>query len=115
MKFVLQVIGTFFLGYVFELFLPWYSIAFAAFIMGFILRSKANFIAGFLGIGLLWLFKVWLMDSDTATDLADRVARIFSLSGRMWLYFITMLLGGLVGGFACLTGALLKPKQRSYS
>jgi hypothetical protein len=115
MKFILQVFGVIVLAHMFEIFLPWYSIALAAFVMGYILRSRANFLAGFLGIALLWLFKAWMMNSGTATDLADRVAHIFSLSRTEWLLLVMAFVGGIVGGFAALSGALLKPKHRTYS
>ena len=56
MKFLLQLIVIALLGLVFEMLLPWWSIALAAFAGGFILATRANFLAGFLGIGILWLF-----------------------------------------------------------
>jgi hypothetical protein len=115
MKFILQIFGTIVLAYVLEIFLPWYSIALAAFVMGFLFRSRANFLAGFLGIALLWTLKAWLLNSASASDLADRVAHIFSLRGKEWLMLVMAIVGGLVGGFAGLAGALLKPKPRSYS
>lgn len=115
MKFILQVFGTIVLAYVLEIFLPWYSIALAAFVMGYLFRSKANFLAGFLAIALLWTIKAWLINSGSASDLADRVAHIFSLSGKSWLLVVMAIIGGLVGGFASLTGALLKPKRRSFT
>ena len=115
MKFILQLLGIIFLGYVLEIFLPWYSIAFAAFVMGYAVRSRANFLAGFLGIALLWTLKAWLIDSSSESDLADRVAHIFSLSGKEWLMFVMAIVGGLVGGFAALAGALLRPKRRSFT
>lgn len=112
MKFILQVIGIIILAYVLELLFPWYSIALAAFVMGYAVRSKANFLAGFLGIALLWMIKAWLINSGSESDLADRVAQIFSLSGTEWLMFVMAILGGMVGGFAALAGALLRPRLR---
>ena len=110
MKFVVQLIGIAVLGFVFELFLPWYYIAVAAFIMGYLLKSRANFLAGFLGIAFIWLLKAWLMDSAGATDLTERVAHIFSLKQKELLFLVMAMVGGLVGGFGALSGALLKSK-----
>lgn len=115
MKFILQVFGIIVLAYLLEIFLPWYSIAVAAFAMGYLFRSRANFLAGFLGIALLWTVKAWLLNSASVSDLADRVAHIFSLSGKEWLLLVMAIVGGMVGGFAALAGALLKPKRRSYT
>lgn len=113
MKFILQVFGIIVLAHMFEIFLPWYSIALAAFVMGYIFRSGANFLAGFLGIALLWSFKAWLMNSSAATDLADRVGHIFSLSRKEWLFLLMAVVGGMVGGFSALTGALLRSRQKA--
>ena len=111
MKFILQLFGIIILAYVLEIFLPWYSIAVAAFVMGYAVRSKVNFLAGFLAIALLWTIKAWLIDSGSESDLADRVAHIFSLTGKEWLMVVMAFLGGLVGGFAALAGALLRPRS----
>ena len=111
MKFISQLFGIIILAYVLEIFLPWYSIAVAAFVMGYAVRSKVNFLAGFLAIALLWTIKAWLIDSGSESDLADRVAHIFSLTGKEWLMGVMAFLGGLVGGFAALAGALLRPRS----
>ena len=111
---MLQLLGIFALAYILELFFPWYSIAIAAFIMGYLLKSKANFLAGFLGIAILWLFKAWLIDSSGAADLAERVANIVTLKQKILLFIVMAILGGLVGGFGALSGALLKGKTRNY-
>lgn len=108
MKFIFQIFGTIVLAYVLEIFLPWYSIALAAFVMGFLFRSRATFLAGFLGIALLWTIKAWLLNSASASDLADRVAHIFSLTGKEWLLLVMAIVGGMVGGFAGLAGALMR-------
>lgn len=116
MKFIIQTFVIALMGFVLELFLPWYCIALAAFAMGYVLRSKANFMAGFLGIGLLWLLKAWIMDASSTTELADKVAHIFPLGHKGFLFLLTSILGGLVGGFASLTGSLLhKEKRKSNS
>lgn len=111
MKFILQVLTTAILGYVLELFLPWWSIAVAAFLAGLILRTDANFLAGLLGISLLWLLAAFITDHSATTRLADKVAEIFSLSKPL-LFVVTGLIGGLVGGFAAMTGGALHKGRR---
>jgi hypothetical protein len=115
MKFILQVIAIFVFAYIAELFLPWYSLAIAAFVMGYLLKSKANFLAGFLAIGLLWFTKAWMIDANASADLAQKVALIFPVKEKIWLMLVTAFIGAIVGGFATLTGAILKTeKKRVY-
>jgi hypothetical protein len=112
MRFVFQLIAIMLTAFVFELFLPWYSIAVAGFIFGYGLRSNANFLAGFLGVALLWLGYIILIEASASADLADRVAKIFPVKEKNYLIAITILLGGLVAGFATLTGSLLHPSRK---
>jgi len=112
MKFVIQFIAIALVAFILELFMPWWCIAIAAFVAGYALKSKANFLAGLLGIALLWLIKAWILDGLSAAPLADRVAAIFSLNKPL-LMLATALIGGLVGGFAAMSGAALK-KERRY-
>lgn len=112
MKMILQILAIAMLGYVAELYLPWYSIAFVAFACGYFIRSTANFTAGMIGIILLWGFQIWIIDRDATVDLGARVAQIFPLQQKWILIVVTLFLGALVGGFATLSGSLLKPKRR---
>ena len=74
-------------------------------------KSNANFLAGLSGIALLWLIKAWMLDASASAPLTERVAAIFSLSKPL-LLLVTVLLGGLVGGFASMSGAALKKEKR---
>lgn len=113
MKFILQVIAVIAAGFILELIMPWWCIAIAAFLGGYVLKSNANFLAGFLGIALLWATKAWLIDSSAAEPLTEKVAAIFTISKTM-LFMVTALIGGVVGGFACMSGASLKKEKRRY-
>ena len=107
MKFILQIVVVLVAAFVFELLLPWWSIAIAAVLGGYLFKSNANFFAGFIAIALLWSVDVWLIDSAAAAPLAEKIAAIFSLN-KATLILVTALIGGLVGGFGALTGSLLK-------
>lgn len=111
MKFLIQFIAIAVVAYILELFMPWWCIAIVAFAAGFALKSNANFLAGLLGIGLLWFIQAWLLDFTGSAPLAERVAAIFSLSQPL-LLLVTSLIGGLVGGFAAMSGAALKKEKR---
>jgi uncharacterized membrane protein YesL len=54
------------------------------------------------------------MDAEANTDLTQRVAHIFTLKQKELLFLVMAVIGGLVGGFAALTGSLLKPKAKKY-
>lgn len=116
MKFVLQTILIILVAWILELFAPWYSIAIAAFALGYSVKSNANFLAGFIGVALLWLIRMWITDIQAAgtMNLAEAVSKIFPLNSKSLLFLVTALLGGLVGGFACLTGSLLKKEKSKY-
>jgi hypothetical protein len=113
MKFALQIVFILVFAYVLELFFPWWTIAIAGFLGGVLFNSRSNFGAGFLAIALLWALKALLIEVTAAAPLSDRVAAIFSLDKPL-LFVVTAIIGGLVGGFACMTGsALHKGKKRS--
>lgn len=104
--FIIQVIIIALLGYLLELFFPWWSIAIAAALGGMFLRSTANFWGGFLGIGLLWLLAALLIDFTSPSGLASKVSKIFMMN-RLTLLIVTSIIGAVVGGLSCFTGSLL--------
>jgi hypothetical protein len=108
MKFIIQFLAITFSGHLVAMFLPWYGVAMAAFVMGYFLKSRANFIAGFCAVAVLWVFNAWLLEDASTSDLADRVTRIFLLDDKALLYVLMGVVGGVVGGFAALTGAVLR-------
>lgn len=108
MKFVIQFVAILFSAHLLALFMPWYCIALAAFVMGYMLKSNANFLAGFLAIAALWTFNAWLIDSGSNSDLPIRVANIFPVKHKTLLFLAMALIGGVIGGFAAVTGSLLR-------
>jgi hypothetical protein len=111
MRFAVQIIVIVFVGFVLELFFPWWSVAAAAFVGGLLLNTRLNFLAGFLAVGLLWIGKALISEVSSTSDFADRVARIFMLYNKTLLLLITFLLAGLVGGFASMTGGALRKER----
>ena len=112
MRLAVQMVVILVLGVFLELFLPWWSVAVAAFAGGALVTTRMNFLGGFLAIGVLWLGKAMIMDLSTDSDLAARVAMIFMLQSKTLLILLTLLLGGLVGGFAAMTGGALRKTSR---
>jgi hypothetical protein len=113
MKFLIQFIVIVVLALILELFMPWWCIAIAAFVGGYVSKSKMNFLAGLAAITTLWLLKAAMIEGAAAAPLTERVAAIFSLN-RSLLIIVSALIGGLVGGFAAMTGAALRKEKRKY-
>ncbi len=110
MKFILKVILIASLSYLAELFFPWWSVVFCAFLVGGILPTKGfnDFLAGFLGVGLLWLIFALLIDLDSDSLLAQRIAPVLQMSNALVVTSVTGLLGALAGGFGALSGSQLR-------
>jgi hypothetical protein len=108
MKFIYQVILTATLAFVLQSLLPWWTMAIAAASIGYYFNTKGllSFSAGFLGVGLLWLSMAMFIDVSTQSILTEKINRLLPLNS----FLLTTLIGGLVGGFAALTGALINSK-----
>ncbi len=111
MKFIIALFLTAVLSYISGLYLPWYGIAIAAFIVGLIIpqRSGKAFLAGLLGVFILWVGLAWWIDMKNNGILATRMTHLLPLGGsRILLILVTGLIGSLVGGFAALSGSFLR-------
>lgn len=108
MKFFIQVIATIVVCVLLQLFLPWWSIAIGAFGVACFSSNKSfiSFLAGFVAIGLLWSVFAFYLDIKTDSILTTKINELLPLNA----FILTALIGALVGGFAALTGALLKSK-----
>lgn len=91
----------------FQKLFPWWTMAIGAFLVGFVFSNTGSksFLAGFISIGLLWLGLALYVDNATQSILTEKISQLFPIN----LFVLTSLVGGLVGGFASMTGALLKP------
>jgi hypothetical protein len=120
MKFILKIVFTIATAYLMQMYMPWWSVVIAAFVISLILSSNglSSFFAGFLGVGLLWFFLAWRVDMATESILTEKVAALFSLPNNFLLILITGVIGGLVGGFGALAGSHLRSifmKDRRYA
>lgn len=116
MRFVLAVLLTTALGFIAGKYYPWWSIAIISFMIALLIRQglSAAFFAGFLGIFLLWAALALWIDIQNTTILSHKIAQVFPLGGSsILLILVTALVGGLVGGFAAMSGSSLRaPKRR---
>lgn len=116
MKFVAQILTVALVCLALQLFLPWWSLAIGAFVVGYLfaMNGWASFAAGLLGVGLLWFGMAWYIDYTTQSILTTKVALMFPTKNVPLLFLATSLIGGLVGGFASLTGSAFTYKKRKW-
>jgi hypothetical protein len=108
MKFLIQLVSTIVVCLILQMFLPWWSIAVGAAGVAYVVGNKGStsFLGGFVSIALLWgLFALYL-DIKTNSILTDKINQLLPLNA----FILTTLVGGIVGGFAALTGALAKSR-----
>jgi hypothetical protein len=110
MRFLLSVllIGVF--SFIAGLYLPWWSIALVSFLVLILLPQGLgrSFLAGFLSIFLLWFLLAFIIDNSNGHVLSQKIATLMKLGGQsILLVIISAFLGGLVAGFAALSGSSL--------
>lgn len=116
MKFIVATILTAALAFISGLFLPWWALAFTSLLVALIIHQKAGkaFLAGFLGVFLLWGGLATWIDLQNNHILSQRIAQVLPLGGNSYLLIgVTALVGGLVAGMAALTGSFLRSSPRS--
>mgnify|MGYP003457238537 CR=1 FL=1 len=115
MKFIVATVLTALLAFISGLFLPWWGIAIAAILVAVLVHQKAGkaFLSGLLGVFLLWAGLAWWIDMKNNGVLSERIANILPLNGNSILLIgVTALVGGLVGGFAAMTGSFLRASPK---
>ncbi|HZX58183.1 MAG TPA: hypothetical protein VFE54_05640 [Mucilaginibacter sp.] len=106
MLFLVILILSFLCSY----FLPWWFIAVIAFVTAYYLANKPGkaFLSGFTAIFVAWATLALLKSIPNDNILAEHVAKLFQLPNWILLLLVTSFIGGLVGGMAALSGALVK-------
>lgn len=113
MKFFVTIVLIVLLSFLSGLYLPWWGFALAACLVGALIQQRPwlAFLAGFLGLFLLWGGLAFFIDSANNSLLSAKIAQILPLSGSsILLILVTGFVGGLVGGGAALTGNYLTGK-----
>ena len=108
-NFLVSIAAIIFLSTIFQQFLPWYFIAIVAFVVGYLIKQSAltAFVAGFVAIFLLWVTYAAVLSHANNDLLAHKVATLIPLKGNVsLLLLVTGTIGGLVSGFAALSGRL---------
>jgi hypothetical protein len=111
MKFITSIILTGLLAFIAGLYLPWWSLAIAAFAVAALIHQKPwkAFLSGFLGLFLLWGgLALWINFKNDGV-LAVKVASLLPLGGSPYLLIVaTGIVSGLIGGLYALTGSYLR-------
>ena len=113
MNFLKQTLLTAALCLILQYFLPWWTLVLGAFGAGFWFGNKGwvSFLAGMTGVALLWFLAAMYIDVQTQSVLTEKVARLFPTKTPALLFLLTSIIGGLPGGFAALTGSLIRSSK----
>jgi hypothetical protein len=111
MKFFVALLLTALLSFIAGLWFAWWVIAVIAFLVALLVHQRAwkAFLAGFLGLFLLWGVLAEWIDAENGSILSARIAVLLPLGGNsLLLVLITGIIGGLVAGFAAMSGSYLR-------
>ena len=114
MKFISSLLLTALLSFAACLYLPWWSIAIAAFIVAALIPQHAGkaFLTGFLALFLLWGGLSFWISNNNEHLLAHKVSvLILKTDSPYRLILATALIGALVAGFAAMSGSFLRKSK----
>ena len=111
MKFLASLFLIALTAFALGLYLPWWSVAFAGFVISFFLYQKPvlAILTGYIAIFLLWGFLTILRSQANDHILAHRVSiLILQKDSPNLLILVSALIGGITGGMGALCGSLLR-------
>ncbi len=110
MKFYLSIILIILLGVGLSFFLPWWSLAIAAFVVEFLLHQHAfkAFLASFIAGLIFWGGWSFWIDSANSYIMSTRMADMIGVGEGYLLIIITMILGGLIAGLSGWAGQSIR-------
>lgn len=118
MKFLIATLLTALLSFITSLWFDWWIIAVVSFLVAILIQQKLwlAFLSGFTALFLLWAGLALWIDIKNQGILSARVAGVLPLGGNsVLLLLVTGFIGGLVAGFAAMSGnSLRKKKVKTY-
>ena len=110
MKFFISILVTGLLAFACGLYLPWWSVAVAAFIVAALIYQSPlrSFLTGFCSIMLLWFVLILMINAANDNILADRISLVMGMGGSYMLVTLSCAIGAVTGGLGALTGSLLR-------
>ncbi|MEZ4915780.1 MAG: hypothetical protein R2836_02200 [Chitinophagales bacterium] len=110
MKEIIAFIILIVLGIIAHLFLPWWSVAIVAFLvgLGFIESTSRALLIGFLGVFILWGAKALISSYQNDFILVNRMAELLPFKNGILTILVTAILGGIIGMLSTLSGYFLQ-------
>jgi hypothetical protein len=102
--------AIFVLGFAAQSFLPWWSIAVVAFLVGVWQSESAlkSFTYGTAAVTLLWLIYAGYQNQQNGGLISEAVGKMLGGVSGTNLLIGTGLIGGIVGGIAAMTGTFFR-------
>ncbi len=116
MKSLITIILTALLSFALGLYLDWWSIAIAAFIVSLFIPQKPllAWVCGFLALFVLWGSLAFWKSHANGDLLAAKIANVLPMGGSVLLLkIVTAFVGALVAGFAALAGSYLRQPKKN--
>ena len=110
MKFFISILVTGLLAFACGLYLPWWSVAVAAFVVASLIYQTPlrSFLTGFCAIMLLWFVLILIINAANNNILVDRISLVMGIGGPYMLLILSCVIGAVTGGLGALTGSLLR-------
>jgi len=120
MKLIIKIILIGVITYFISPFTVWWVCMLVSFAVSFALPSSelSAFIAGLLGVGMVWMGYAWTLDLENASSFSLKIADLMGLKDPFMLVLATGIAGGVAGGFSSITGKTFRElftKQKGRS
>ncbi len=115
MKSIVSILLMALLSFAACLYFPWWSIAVVCFVVAIMIPQRVGyaFLNGFVSLFILWFSMSSWFSFNNDHILAHRMSLLlFQIDNPLLLVMCTALIGALVGGFAAMSGALVRPLKK---
>lgn len=114
MKNIIAFIAIIVLAFTFTFVGPWYLVALAGFIGGFMVKNQWRaLLIGLLAGGALWALQLYLMQQGSTSDLPARMAQLIGVGSAQNIMLVSIAIGALLTGFGAAAGGALTQKKRA--
>lgn len=106
-QFLLIIVGSYFA----QLYFPWWSMVVIAGVAGLLFafdKSRKSFYTGFLAILISWSALAFFADTMNEGIFSEKMSSVLAGLTKPVLILLPAILGGIIAGFASMTGNLLR-------